>query len=72
MIKNKLSAMFDDKPVDRAEIVRSVKLARDIAYEAMPLPDSNAALIVTDNDLELRQISFERVLAFLLEYDVES
>lgn len=61
MIKNKLSAMFDDKPVDRAEMARSVRLAMQIVDETIP-----------DGPMmeDFRNIAFDNILAFLLEYDV--
>lgn len=64
MIKNKLSAMFDDKPVDRAEINRSINLAMQITDASMP-PG-------TLQDSEVWSITYREVLHFLMRYDVES
>lgn len=53
--------MFDDKPVDRAEMARSVRLAMQIVDETIP-----------DGPMmeDFRNIAFDNILAFLLEYDV--
>jgi hypothetical protein len=59
------------KMVDRAELVRCVKLASEVVDETLPVPAPGKAASERQDRVNLRQIAFASVLGQIMEHDVE-